>query len=518
MKKEIEIAVSPEVDFNENYLPIILNSLGIKKHELTHFVILKKSIDARSRNITVRIKLEVYINEKTLEEKISLENFKQVHAAQPVIIVGAGPAGLFAALELIENGYKPIIVERGKNISERSYDIAKLNREHIVNPHSNYCFGEGGAGTFSDGKLYTRSTKRGDVNKILNLFIAHGAEKNISFDAHPHIGTDCLPNIIKDIRKTIINFGGEIHFSTCMKNLIISGKQAKGIISSTNEKIEGIAVILATGHSARDVYSMLHENKIKIAAKPFALGVRVEHPQEIIDKIQYKSTRGNYLPPASYTLVSQADGRGVFSFCMCPGGIMVPAATAVEEIVINGMSNSKRNSKFANSGIVVQVDINDFLPYKNQGALAGIAYQQAIEHSAWKAGGKNQTAPAQRLTDFIKNKTSLNLPVCSYFPGVESVNINEVLPQQISSHLKIAFQQFNNKMKGYITEEAIILGVESRTSSPVQIIRDIETLEHIEIENLYPCGEGAGYAGGIVSSAIDGQRCALKIVKKFNKK
>ena len=452
-----------------------------------------------------------------------------------VLVIGAGPAGLFAALQLIENGYKPIIIERGKDVKSRRRDLAAINKEQIVNPHSNYCFGEGGAGTYSDGKLYTRSTKRGDINKVLELFVAHGADDNILIEAHPHIGTNRLPKIIEAMRQTIVDAGGEVHFNKHLTDLIVKNNQIQGIrctqlqTGSTQEYLSD-NLILATGHSARDIFELLHSKNILIEAKTFAMGVRVEHPQTLIDSLQYHCSmnevehKRDFLPAASYSLVHQALGRGVYSFCMCPGGIIAPCATAPGEVVTNGWSPSKRNNPYANSGIVVTTEAIDLIDYQQFGPLAGLRYQQDLEKMAWQAGGGHvannsligQIAPAQRLQDFVSNTLSSSLPKVSYQPGIQSAPLHSLLPEAIGKRLQIGFQEFGKKMRGYLSNEAVIVGVESRTSSPVRIPRDNETLQHPQIKGLYPCGEGAGYAGGIVSAAIDGQKCANKIAEYFN--
>ena len=459
---------------------------------------------------------EVWLDEVPSDEPRYNLNYQNVAGKDRVIIVGAGPAGLFAAMRLIELGIKPVIIERGKIVEERKKDIAAINRQRIVDPDSNYCFGEGGAGTFSDGKLYTRSTKRGDVNRILHILQSHGATDDILIDSHPHIGTDKLPQIISEMRNTIFNNGGEFHFGHRINKIIVSDGKAQGVITTEGFKFDGSAVILATGHSARDVYQMLFENNILIEAKPFAIGVRVEHPQSLIDSIQYHTPeRNQYLPASTYTLTCQAGGRGVFSFCMCPGGAIVTASTAPEELVLNGMSNSQRNQPFANSGIVVTVNEKDFKEFAKDGPLAGLKFQEAIERNAFQAGGADLTAPAQLMTDFLNNKLSSKLNETSYFPGIKSTPLNELLPAPITISLKEAFGVFNNKMKGFTSNEATLIGVETRTSSPVRIPRDAETLEHAQLANFYPCGEGSGYAGGIVSSAIDGERCAEMVAKKI---
>lgn len=480
------------------------------------FKILKRSIDARRKPVKVNLKVEVYTAGEIVPEAVIKKEYQNVKSAKPIVIVGFGPAGMFAALKAIELGFKPIVIERGKDVRSRRRDLAAINKEHIVNPESNYCFGEGGAGTYSDGKLYTRSKKRGNVNEVLAILVQHGAPEDILVDAHPHIGTNKLPNVVTAIRETILEAGGEIHFDTKLTDIIIDNNQVKGVI--TNDSIEILAdnVILATGHSARDIFYLLYDKGIVIESKPFALGVRVEHPQQLIDSIQYHcNEKSEYLPPASYKLVQQVKQRGVFSFCMCPGGIIAPCATAPGEIVTNGWSPSKRNNPYANSGIVVTVEEEDLEPYKEHGALAGLEFQKAIEQNAFiAAGNKGETgqyAPAQRLIDFTKGITSTDLPDCSYTPGVVSAPLHEVLPRAITRRLQEGFTLFGNKMRGYVHPDAIVVGVESRTSSPVKIPRDKQTLQHPDIIGLYPCGEGAGYAGGIVSAAIDGQKCVEAI-------
>lgn len=510
MIKKLHLCVSPVTAHRDDTLmEQAALELGILKNQITGIRRIRQSIDARGKQVMFQIQVEVFISEpfrKTVLQKI---NFKNVSNAEPVITVGAGPAGIFAALKLIESGLKPIILERGKNVSARRRDLAALMKQRIVNPESNYCFGEGGAGTYSDGKLYTRSTKRGDVERILHLFVSHGADERILYEAHPHIGTNKLPQIITAMRKTITEHGGEFHFNSKVSELIIENNICKGLKLSGGEIVNGKAVILATGHSARDIFFMLYQQNISIEAKPFAIGVRIEHPQQLIDKIQYHcDTRGNYLPPASYSLVHQSNGKGVFSFCMCPGGIIAPAMTNHNEIVVNGWSPSRRNNPYANSGLVVSVGKDDAPNRKRDKALSLLLFQQSIEQKAFIAGGSNLNAPAQRVTDFLKRKISSTLPMNSYFIGTTSVDLREVLPNNMSSALKEGLISFGKKMKGYLTEEAIMVGVESRTSSPVRIPRDKKTLQHPQIKNLYPCGEGAGYAGGIISAAIDGERIA----------
>ena len=493
-------------------------ALSIKPTDITGFNLLKRSIDARSRQgVFFVLTLAVFINEPFVEKQHTHPVYPSLPANAPrVLIAGAGPAGLFAALRLIEAGIKPIILERGKNVRDRRRDLAALNKTGIVNPDSNYCFGEGGAGTYSDGKLYTRSNKRGDINRILNIFVHFGAEDKIMIDAHPHIGTNKLPHIITAMREQIINSGGEVHFEQKVSAIRISNGAVTGVQTASGEVFEGKQLILATGHSARDIFIMLHQQNILLEAKPFALGVRIEHPQALIDSAQYHcDARGQYLPPASYSLVEQVEGRGVFSFCMCPGGIIAPAATDPGELVVNGWSPSKRNNPFANSGMVVTVDEADFAPFAQHGPLAGMYFQQSVEQKAYVAGGGNFVAPAQRMTDFVQKKISASLPECSYIPGLQSADLRTVLPKVVHQRLAGAFKAFGRKMKGYYTEHAVLVATESRTSSPVRIPRNNDTLEHPQVAGLYPCAEGAGYAGGIVSAAMDGERVAAIIAAKW---
>jgi len=522
MNKTIEVQLSPQEAFDETlFKNSLFEKVGVVDDGSVYIHPLKRSIDARGKKVLVKVLVEIIPSNK-LPQKI---NYRKEHPGinheRRVIIVGAGPAGLFAAIRLIELGIKPIVIERGKDVQTRRRDIAAINKAHIVNPESNYCFGEGGAGTYSDGKLYTRSKKRGDVRRILEILVAHGASEDILFDAHPHIGTNKLPQLVAALRETILQAGGEIHFNTKVIDFILISEEMKGVITHHGDKHEGEAVILATGHSARDIFQLLHSKEILIEAKSFALGVRVEHSQNLIDQIQYhcEADRGPYLPASSYALVHQAKvngkDRGVFSFCMCPGGFIVPAATAPGEIVVNGMSPSRRDSRFANSGIVVAVEESDFRKYQSQGPLAGMYFQAEIEEKACVMAGGNQTAPAQRLSDFVNNKVSGSLLDTSYQPGLLSVDLSEVLPAFISDSLRQGFKNFGSKMKGYLSNDAQIVGVESRTSSPVRIPRDKETLEHIQTKRLFPCGEGAGYAGGIVSAAMDGERCAEAVVRKY---
>lgn len=513
MQKVIELAIIPENIFDEKYLiQQASEKLSISFQRIKSVRIHKRSIDARGRRVVFRIQLIVYIDEE-ISTTIFEFNPENVSDAKPVLIIGAGPAGLFAALQCIEDGMKPIIFERGKDVKSRRRDLAALNKLGAVNPESNYCFGEGGAGTYSDGKLYTRSNKRGDVQKVLDLFVYHGAPPDILVDARPHIGTNKLPHIIEDIRNTIISAGGEIHFEKKVIDIETQFGEVRGLKMESGETVLADSVIVATGHSARDIYELFHRKNWLLEAKPFALGVRIEHPQELIDKVQYHcDVRGDYLPPAYYSLVEQIDQRGVFSFCMCPGGVIAPCATAEGEIVVNGWSPSKRNNPFANSGTVVQVNLNDVENSMNN-SLALLRFQQSIEEKAFTLGGGNQVAPAQRMIDFVEGRVSTNLPLNSYKPGTRSVDLNDVLPDFISNSLKQALPKFGKKMKGYFTNEAILVGVESRTSSPIRIVRDSQTLQHPQVKGLYPCAEGAGYAGGIVSAAIDGMNCAKAITK-----
>jgi len=514
MQQKISLRVLPSEAASEDVLTKMAAQVcGVKSNHITGFTTLKKSIDARGKQAWLNLTLNVFIDEPFQPVELIPLHLQDVHqASKKVIVIGAGPAGLFTALRLIEHGIKPIVLERGKDVRARRRDLAAINKEGVVNPESNYCFGEGGAGTYSDGKLYTRSTKRGDVNRILSILVHFGAAEKILYEAHPHIGTNKLPHIITAIREKIIACGGEVLFEKKVVDFVIKNNEAKGVTTASGETIEADAIVLATGHSARDIFTLLHHKKILIEAKPFALGVRVEHPQSLIDTIQYHChTRGEFLPPASYSLVQQVEGKGVFSFCMCPGGIIAPAATNANEIVVNGWSPSKRNNPYANSGIVVSVDENNFQSFKKHSALAAMFFQQSVEQKAYEAGGGQLVAPAQRLIDFTQNKVSSSLPDCSYLPGLHSADLKQVLPSFVHHSLQTAFKEFGKKMKGYFTNEAVVVATESRTSSPVRIPRNNDTLQHPQIKNLYPCGEGAGYAGGIVSAAMDGERVANQI-------
>jgi uncharacterized protein len=541
MQQQISIKITPqEATINEVITQYIAATTGVLQENVTGFTILKKSLDARSRHqIWCNLTLQVFINEPFINREITKLQFKSITAnSKTVLIVGAGPAGLFAALQLLQQGIKPIILERGKDVRSRRRDLAQLNKNGLVNPESNYCFGEGGAGTYSDGKLYTRSTKRGNINDVLNIFVEFGANENILFEAHPHIGTNKLPIIISAMSEAIIANGGSILFEHKVTNFVVDNNNIKALVVNNNISLQANAYILATGHSAKDIFELLHKSNILIEAKPFALGVRVEHPQHIIDSCQYNistikneneiaNSRGEFLPPAAYSLVQQIDGKGVFSFCMCPGGIIAPAATNAYELVVNGWSPSKRNNPFANSGMVVEVDAKNAIEamQKNKNykqfanptsPLLFMYFQQMVEQDCHKLGGGNFKAPAQRIVDFSSNKLSSNLPINSYIPGLESQQLSNVLPSFINNRLQKAFKMFGNKLTGYFTNEAVVVATESRTSSPVKIPRDKETLLHLQIKNLYPCGEGAGYAGGIVSAAIDGQNVAKKIAETLD--
>lgn len=540
MVNEYQLRVLPEQAASEQSLKqYISREKGLDVRTINAVQVIKRSIDARQRTIFVNVKARVFINEQPDNEQFIRTEYKNVEHARQVIVVGAGPGGLFAALKLIELGLKPIIVERGKNVRERKEDLARISREHKVDPESNYSFGEGGAGAYSDGKLYTRSKKRGNTDKILNVFCQHGASTSILVDAHPHIGTDKLPRVIENMRNTILECGGEVHFQTRMDALLIESDQVTGITTDTGKELHG-PVILATGHSARDVYRWLYSNGVELEAKGIAVGVRLEHPSMLIDQIQYhnKAGRGKYLPAAEYSFVQQVDGRGVYSFCMCPGGFVVPAASGPHQIVVNGMSPSNRGTRWSNSGMVVELrpeDLNNPTlsltgsePFPGSAeekteeliaqsgalkegeihTLAMMRFQEKLEQTCWQQGNMRQTAPAQRMVDFTRKKLSYDLPDSSYSPGLVSSPLHFWMPQFISERLSKGFQLFGKCSHGFLTNDAVMIAVETRTSSPVRIIRDNETLQHVRVKGLFPCGEGAGYAGGIVSAGIDGERCA----------
>jgi len=516
MSQLVQISILPQQLEDFNYiLELALEKAKLKNDSIKDWRIRKRSIDARRKPIKLNLQIEFFF----AEEKAACHTFvpsSSIDSSKKIAIIGAGPAGLYAALRCIEAGLKPVVFERGKDVRERRRDLVKIHKEHIVNPNSNYCFGEGGAGTYSDGKLYTRSKKRGNVLKAMEWFVHFGADEDILINAHPHIGTNKLPKIITAMREAIIENGGEVHFNTKLTDIKIDEDKIKAIQLNGNDWQNFDNVILATGHSARDIFYLLHDKKIKIEAKPFALGVRVEHNQELIDFIQYHGESDNpYLPPSSYSLVEQVDGLGVYSFCMCPGGIIAPCATSQEEVVTNGWSPSKRNNPYANSGIVVSIAPEDLPNYQPNNSFVCLDFQKEVERKCWEAAGKTQKVPAQRMIDFVEGKISKDFPKTSYQPGISSVDLNEVLPKMISERLKKAFLVFGKKMKGYYTNQAVLHAPESRTSSPISIPRDPETLEHIEIKGLYPCGEGAGYAGGIISAAIDGINCVDAIVEKY---
>jgi uncharacterized FAD-dependent dehydrogenase len=514
MPRELLLQVSPEIASNEILLKDYLSKqIKVSSSEIQHISILKRSIDARQKVVKINLKVAIFLQgENFVAQKIQLPNYKDVSNSQEVIVVGAGPAGLFAALQLIELVLKPIIIERGKDVRGRRRDLKAINIEGIVNEDSNYCFGEGGAGTYSDGKLYTRSKKRGDVNRILELLVAFGASHDILVDAHPHIGTNKLPQIIQDIREKIIEMGGKVLFETRLTDIIIKNNEVQGIVTKNGDTILASKIILATGHSARDVFELLERKQVFIEAKAFALGIRAEHPQSLIDSIQYSCDyRGEHLPPAPYSIVKQVGGRGMYSFCMCPGGVIAPCATSPGEVVTNGWSPSKRDQATANSGIVVELKLEDFKPFAKFGALAGMEFQKSIEQKAWYLAGQTQKVPAQKMVDFTQNKVSSNIPKTSYVSGTTSVEMGQVFPGFLTQILREGFVEFGKSMRGFLTNEAVLHAPESRTSSPVRIPRDSVTLEHLQIKGLYPCGEGAGYAGGIISAAIDGEKCALRI-------
>jgi hypothetical protein len=522
MTNEYQIRVVPEVAAQEDRLKSwIADEQGIDVRTIYGVRILKRSIDARQRQIYVNLKVRVYVNEQPTDDEYVRTEYPNVEGRPQVIVVGAGPGGLFAALHLIELGLRPIVLERGKNVHERKKDLANITKTQKVDSESNYCFGEGGAGAYSDGKLYTRSKKRGNTDKILNVFCQHGASTAILSDAHPHIGTDRLPKVIEAMRNTIINCGGEVHFQTKMTRLILEDDRVVGVEAVANSSLSTLnsqltfcgPVILATGHSARDVYRYLAEAKVEIEAKGIAVGVRLEHPSLLIDQIQYhnKQGRGKYLPAAEYAMVTQVDGRGVYSFCMCPGGFVIPAATDKEQIVVNGMSPASRGTQWSNSGMVVEVRPEDLDSVESRtlhSPLRVLQFQEELERMCWQQGNMKQTAPAQRMADFVNGKLSYDLPKSSYAPGLISSPLHFWLPKMISKRLQEGFKVFGRNAHGFLTNEAVMIAVETRTSSPVRIVRDKDTLQHIRVQGLFPCGEGAGYAGGIVSAGVDGERCA----------
>lgn len=547
MIHEYQLRILPEQAASEQSLKqYIGREKGLDVRTINAIRILKRSIDARQRTIYVNLTIRVFVNETPSEEEFERTDYPNVEGRPAVIVVGAGPGGLFAALKLIELGLRPIVIERGKNVRERKEDLARISREHKVDAESNYSFGEGGAGAYSDGKLYTRSKKRGSVEKILNVFCQHGASPTILSDAHPHIGTDKLPRVIENMRNTILACGGEVHFQTRMEAILIEGQKVKGIETNTGKTFLG-PVILATGHSARDVYRWLYAHGVQLETKGIAIGVRLEHPSMLIDQIQYhnKNGRGKYLPAAEYSFVQQVDGRGVYSFCMCPGGFVVPAASGPHQLVVNGMSPSNRGTKWSNSGMVVETRPEDLLlpemqlqaepfPESNESlteelilrdgkqpegtihTLAMMRFQEKLEQICWQQGNMRQTAPSQRMVDFTRKKLSYDLPVTSYSPGLVSSPLHFWMPSFLSERLSKGFQLFGKSSRGFLTNEAVMIAVETRTSSPVRIVRDKDTLQHLTVEGLFPCGEGAGYAGGIVSAGIDGERCAEAVAHYLN--
>lgn len=527
MIKELSLRILPEEAANEASLRrVVCRETGEKPETIRAVRILKRSIDARQHTVWVNVTVRAFIDEEPAEAEFTPVEYRDVSTAKPVVVVGAGPGGLFAALRLIELGLRPIVIERGKDVRRRKIDIARISREHTVNPESNYCFGEGGAGAYSDGKLYTRSKKRGSVDRILRIFCQHGASTAILSDAHPHIGTDKLPRVIENMREQILRCGGEVHFETCMEALLLQADEVKGIRTRDGREFHG-PVILATGHSARDVYRYLAARNIPIEAKGIAVGVRLEHPQQLIDRIRYhrKDGRGKYLPAAEYSFVTQAAGRGVYSFCMCPGGFVVPSATSPDEVVVNGMSPSNRGSRWANAGWVVEIRPEDLPDYLCQGMPEGDAslppvlsvmdFQERLERLCRLNGGMTQTAPAQRMADFVQKKNSSHLPVSSYTPGLLASPLHFWMPEFITTRLREGFRHSDRVSHGFLTNEAVLIGVETRTSSPVRILRNRDTLQHVTLQGLFPCGEGAGYAGGIVSAAIDGERCAEQVAEAY---
>lgn len=520
MVKTIELAVLPSEVENWELIETRIRAQFAQpdKERIKAIVLRRRSIDARSRQPVFRLQIEVFLDEEPTPSTPILSALQLVQTRPTVIIVGAGPAGYFAALELIEQGFRPVILERGKDVQTRRRDLRAIQQEGVVNPHSNYCFGEGGAGTYSDGKLYTRSHKRGSIEKVLRLFVEHGATSDILIDAHPHIGSNKLPNIVAAMRETIIKQGGEVHFDAFVTDFIIHNNKIQAVVTEDGRAWKGEAVLLATGHSARDIFELCLRRNVRIEAKPFALGVRIEHPQTLIDEMQYhQKHREDGLPASSYSLVCQVGNRGVFSFCMCPGGLIVPASTAPNELVVNGMSMSRRDSEFANSGFVTAIELEDMQAFAHDGVLMGVSFQRSVEQALFNAGDGTQKAPAQRVTDFVKGKLSSSLPDTSYIPGVYAARLDKLLPSFVAKRLQEALLTFGKQKKGYYTEEAQLVGTESRTSSPVRIPREADTLMHPQIVGLFPCGEGAGYAGGIVSAAMDGQNVAKAIIQFLNK-
>ncbi len=515
MTRELEIRLAPDEAQEEGaVLRAAARRLGVSTSRVTHAAVTRRSIDARRRPPVYALRVRVWIDETPAAEPTWTLALADVHAAPPAIVVGAGPAGLFAALRLIEGGLRPIVLERGKDLAGRRRDVARLNREGVVDPESNYCFGEGGAGTFSDGKLYTRSTKRGDVQRILRILVGHGAPPDILVDTHPHVGTNRLPRLVQALRETIVAHGGEVRFGARVDDLVVVGGAVTGVTTAGGERIEGRGVILATGHSARDVYRMLFRRRLRLEPKPFALGVRVEHPQALIDRIQYHCpVRPDGLPPAAYAVARRVAGRGVYSFCMCPGGIICPAATAANEVVVNGWSPSSRSSRYANAGMVVETTLEDLRRFGDAGVLGGVSLQAAVERAAAEAGGGHSVAPAQRLADFVDGRPSIDLPACSYVPGLRAADVAAALPGPVATVLRSAFRALGGLMRGYLTNDAVVVGVETRTSAPVRIPRDLATCMHPDAPGLFPCGEGAGAAGGIVSAAMDGERCASGLLR-----